>query len=161
MIAKHLLDSATALPYLRGSRILDLGSGAGLPGIVIAMLRPDLRVHLLDSRGRRVQFLIHAISRLALVNAVAIHDRFERYRPQRKFDTLTARAVTSIPAILAGAGHLCRPGGRILVWKGGHPAAELDHLPAGFTVAAVPRVRVPGVAAERHLVLIETAAEQA
>lgn len=156
-VCKHILDSLVAVPYLRGRAVIDIGTGAGLPGIPLAIACPEVHFQLLDSRRRRIQFLIQVSARLGLETVEVVHGRVEQYRPKTNFDTLTARAFGRLPDLVARSGHLCRPGGRILAWKGVRPTDELEGLPRGFTVAAVHRLHVPGLDAERHLVVVERA----
>lgn len=156
MVPRHLLDSLAALPWVRGPRLLDVGTGAGLPGLPVAIVRPQLQVVLLDSRSRRIQFLTQAVARLGLGNVETVHGRVQQYRPTEKFDTLTARAFASLSELLSATSHLCRPGGRILALKGRRPYAELQDLEQSHgVVAAVHRVDIPGLAAQRHIVVIE------
>ncbi len=156
IVSRHLLDSLAAEPYVVGGSLIDLGSGAGLPGIPLAVARPDLAVSLLDSRNKRVRFLVHAIEVLGLDNVTVVHARVEQYRPERKFDTLISRAFAAIADLLAAAGHLCSPHGRILALKGAYPSDEIAQLgSSGFAVVDVPRVVVPGVDAERHIAILQ------
>jgi 16S rRNA (guanine527-N7)-methyltransferase len=154
MVTRHLLDSLAIEPHLRGPRVLDVGTGAGLPGIPLALVRPDLSFTLLDSLAKKIRFVRQAIAELGLTNVEAVQARVEDHRPAAPYDTVVARAFASIPDMLALAGHLCARGGRILAMKGGHPRAELEPTPAGFTVEAVRRLSVPGLDAERHLVVL-------
>lgn len=156
MVPRHLLDSLAVLPWVRGPRLLDVGTGAGLPGLPLAILRPQLRVVLLDSRSRKIQFLTQVIAQLGLANVETVHSRAQQYRPLEKFDTLAARAFASLPELLSATSHLCRPRGRILALKGRRPDAELEDLRQSHGVfAAVHRVDIPGLAAQRHIVVIE------
>ncbi len=154
MVTRHLLDSLAIEPHLRGPRVLDVGTGAGLPGIPLALVHPELSFVMLDSLAKKIHFVRQAIAELGLTNAEAVQARVEDYRPAAPFDTVVARAFASIPDMLAHAGHLCARGGRFLAMKGGHPRAELDAVPAGFTVEVVHRLSVPGLDAERHLVVL-------
>ncbi len=155
MVPWHLLDSLAISPYVLGSRLLDVGTGAGLPGIPLAIAHPEISVALLDSRRKRIQFLIQAVAALELGNASIVHRRAEQYRPQQKFDTLVSRAFGALPDLLAVAGHLCRRDGRILVLKGRHPQGELDQLPGNSAeIIDVLPLRVPLLGAARHLVIL-------
>lgn len=156
MVARHILDSIAAMPWVRGPRLLDVGSGAGLPGLPVAIMRPDLRVSLLDSRGRRIQFLNLVAAQLELENVETVHCRVQQYRPRAKFDTLAARAFAAIPELLSATSHLCRRQGRILALKGHRPDTELRDLEQSHgVVTAVHRVDIPGLRAQRHIVVIE------
>ncbi len=159
MVTYHLLDSLSAAPYVQGPRLLDVGSGAGLPGIPLAVVFPDLAVTLIESRKRRAQFLIHASATLGLCNVETVCERVERYQPADKFDTLLARAFSSIDDFVSKAEHLCAHEGRMVAFKGGYPVKELSGLGHGFTATAVHRVQVPGLAAERHIVVLARRSE--
>ena len=124
-VSWHLLDSLVAVQYLHGERGLDVGSGAGIPGLPLAIARPAMQFVLLDSRLKRSQFLLHCVAELGLSNVAVETGRVETYQPREKFDTLFARAFASIPQLLQQAGHLCARGGRILIWKGVRPDEEL------------------------------------
>lgn len=153
MIARHLLDSLVVLPYLAGARVLDIGSGAGLPGIPLAVARPELGFTLLDTNSKKTRFLTQAVGELALNNVEVVHSRVENYRPERKFDTLVSRAFAGIADMLALARHLCAPGGRFLAMKGAYPEEELAAVPAEYATEVVA-LEVPGLKAQRHLVIL-------
>lgn len=154
-ISWHLLDSLAGVKYVFGRRWLDVGSGAGLPGLPLAIACPASEVVLLDSRRKRGQFLLHATAELGLGNVRVVTERVQAYRPEEKFDTLLARAFAAIPELLRAAGHLCHPTGRILVWKGARPDEELSAIAErqNTSVEAYP-VDIPGLDAVRHLVSI-------
>jgi 16S rRNA (guanine527-N7)-methyltransferase len=158
MVPRHLLDSLSILPYLRGPRVLDIGTGAGLPGIPLALARPDLAFTLLDSNAKKIRFVTQAAHALALDNVEIVQTRAEKFHPEKKFDTLVTRAFAPIPDMLASARHLCGRRGRFLAMKGVFPQEELAALGADFTVEAIP-LRVPGLEAARHLVIIEPHSE--
>ena len=155
MIARHLLDSLAALPDVRGPRILDLGTGAGLPGIPWAIARPDWQVTLLDSQAKRVRFLRQALIELRLPNATVVHSRAQDFSPapDELFNTVTSRAFTDFPAFYAMAQPLCAAGGRVLALKGQWP--ETEH-PAPATLSLrVRAIAVPGAAGARHVVMAD------
>ncbi len=152
MVTHHLLDSLAVLPWIHGSRIADIGSGAGLPGIPLAIARPDLTVVLVDTVGKKVRFQKQAILELGLANASAVHARVENYRPDEPFDTVISRAFAATADFVALAGHLVSAGGRMLAMKGRDPGDELKALPEPWVVVDVHQIRVPGLTAERHLV---------
>lgn len=155
MVIRHVLDSLTVHPYVRGERVLDVGSGAGLPGIPLALASPERSVVLLDSNGKKIRFLRQAVAELALPNVTVVQDRAERFRPARPFDTVIARAFADLPALLRIARPLLAPAGRVLAMKGREPGAELLRL-AGEDVAWwCHRLEVPGLAAERCLIVLE------
>jgi len=154
MVTRHLLDSLAVLPFLEGERVLDVGSGAGLPGIPLALACPERRFVLLDSNGKKTRFLIQVVTELGLTNVEVVRSRAEDYRPERLFDTVISRAFATLAAAVHAAGHLCAPHGIMLVMKGVYPGEELDDLAPTMGLRAVHRLEVPGLAAERHLVCL-------
>lgn len=155
MVVRHLLDSLSTLPYVVGDEIADVGSGAGLPGIPLALARPGKRMTLVESNGKKAAFLRHVVRALSLGNVSVVQQRVEDYKPARGYDTVVCRAFATANAAVHLAGHLCRPGGRMVLMKGRDPASELQDLPAGFRVAEVAPVTIPGLDAERHIVVLE------
>ena len=153
MVPRHLLDSLTVLPYLQGPRVLDIGTGAGLPGIPLALARPDLEFTLLDSNAKKTRFATQALHELGLKNVAVVQERVEKFHPETKFDTLIARAFASIPDMLAASRHLCATRGRFLVMKGVFPQEELAAGTDGYR-AEVKALRIPGLDAARHLVIL-------
>ncbi|HUL94269.1 MAG TPA: 16S rRNA (guanine(527)-N(7))-methyltransferase RsmG [Burkholderiales bacterium] len=156
-VSVHLLDSLAVLPYLSGSRFLDAGSGAGFPGIPVAIARPEAQVDLLDSNHKKCAFLRQAVAELGLKNARVVCERVESWRPARQFDCILSRALAEMAEVIALVEHLLAPGGIIVAMKGLHPFEEIGRVPAGFRVREVHAVAVPGLGAERHLVLVERA----
>ena len=154
MLSHHLLDSLAVMPHVHGVRVLDVGSGPGLPGIPLAITCPERRFTLLDSNGKKTRFMRQATIELGVTNVEVVHDRVESYHPSEGFDTVISRAFASITDFVTLAGPHCRPQGRLLAMKGRYPVDELEALPAGFRVAAVHRLAVPELGAERHLVEI-------
>ena len=150
MVARHLLDSLAVLPFVHGTSLADLGSGAGLPGIPLAIARPDLAVTLIESNGKKARFLREAVRSLPLSNVGVDQARVQD--TSGAFDTITARAFASLPDMLAWAGHLLAPTGRWLALKGRVDPAELGAIPDGFRVIAVHELRVPGTDGERCVV---------
>ncbi len=153
MITRHLLDSLTVLPYVQSGRILDVGTGAGLPGLPLAVVLTDSEVVLLDSNRKKTRFVVQAISELGLDNIRVVTERVEDYRTGDAFDTVISRAFSTVGDMLQSAGHLCRAEGVFLAMKGVYPLAELETLPQGYRVETVQALRVPGLDAERHLVV--------
>ena len=155
MLVKHLLDSLAMHAHLDGIETLaDLGTGPGLPGIPLAIARPGLQVTLVESNGKKARFLREAVRQLKLGNASVVESRIEAFDAPGRFDAITARALATLPLILELGGHLPKADGRLLAMKGVLPADEIATLPAGWRLAAVHPLRVPGLEAERHLVEI-------
>ena len=155
MLVKHLLDSLAMHAHLDDIESLaDLGTGPGLPGIPLAIARPGLQVTLVESNGKKARFLREAARQLKLGNASVVESRIETFDAAGRFDAITARALATLPLILQLGGHLLQPQGRLLAMKGVVPDDEIAALPAGWRVAAVHPLRVPGLDAERHLVEI-------
>ena len=156
MVTRHLLDSLAMHPFVddlaaRGGALADLGTGPGLPGIPLAIAKPGLRVTLVESNGKKARFLREAVRQLKLGNANVAESRIEAFDARGRFDAITARALATLPLILELGGHLLKPEGRLLAMKGVVPEDEIAGLPAGWRVAAVHPLRVPGLDAERHL----------
>lgn len=159
MVAKHLLDSLAMHAHVCDIGILaDLGTGAGLPGIPLAIALPSLRVTLVESAGKKARFLREAVRTLGLDNAEVAESRAEALDRPGAFDAITARALATLPDILAVGGHLLRDHGHLLAMKGTRPDDEIAALPAAWQLQAVHTLHVPGLAAERHLVIVGRAA---
>jgi 16S rRNA (guanine527-N7)-methyltransferase len=152
MLYKHVLDSLSIQPYLRGARMADVGTGAGFPGLALAVVNPERRFTLIEATGKKARFVEQTAANLGLENAQVANVRAETYRPFELFDTVMARALSSLADFVAYAGHLCAPGGRLLAMKGKRPDEEISALPRSFRVLAVHRLKVPGLPDERHLV---------
>jgi 16S rRNA (guanine527-N7)-methyltransferase len=157
MVSGHLLDCLAVTPYLTGPRLLDAGSGAGFPGIPIAVAKPDIQVALLDSNHKKAAFLRQAVADLQLKNVTVICERIEAWGAGEKFDCIISRAFAEIAEFIALTRHLLAPGGMFAAMKGVHPFEEIERLPPDFRVRRVHAFAVPGLDAERHLVLIERA----
>lgn len=153
MVTKHLLDSLSVLPFLKGSRLVDVGSGAGLPGIPLALACPERHFVLLDSQGKKTRFVTHAKSVLGLQNVEVVQSRAEDYRPAKLFATVISRAFASLSDFMRLAGHLGEPDASFLAMKGGIDAGEVQALPAGFRATVHP-LEVPGLMAKRCVVEI-------
>lgn len=153
-IAKHLLDSLSIHAFLRGKRIADIGTGAGFPGLPLALVNPDREFTLLDSTAKKLRFVEHAAARMGLTNVTTAHARAEVFKPRERFDCVLARAVGPIETFVHWCGPLVVGGGRLLAMKGRFPEAEIAALPSGWKVAAVHRLTVPTLDEERHLVEI-------
>jgi len=157
MVTHHLLDSLAVLPYVKGPRVLDVGSGAGLPGVPLALANLALHVTLLESNHKKAAFLRQAVADLALANATVETQRVESWETPAQFDTIVSRAFAELGQFVAWTGRLLAAGGTLLAMKGSYPRDELAHLPRGYRVKTTVKLDVPQIAAERHLVLIERA----
>lgn len=158
MVAKHLLDSLAMHPYVRDvATLADLGSGPGLPGIPLAIAMPELQVTLVESSGKKARFLREAVRTLGLGNARVAESRAEALAEPGAYAAITARALATLADILAVGGHLLASDGRLLAMKGARPDEEIAALPAGWRLQAVHPLTVPGLAAQRHLVMVERA----
>ena len=154
MVVTHLLDSLAAHADLAGERIADVGTGAGFPGLPLAVANPQRQFTLIDATAKKVRFVAHAARTLGLANVQAVQARAEAMRPQQPFDTILARAVGSLAELAQLAQPLARPGTRLLAYKGRRPDAELASLPAGWQLVGVRAVQIPGLDAERCLVTL-------
>lgn len=152
MVTRHLLDSLAIAPHVRGASLIDLGSGAGLPGIPLAILDEDRAVTLLDSNGKKTRFLREAVRALRLDNVRIVQARAEDV--QGTYDCVVARAFASIAELLAVGGHLLAADGVCLAMKGLVKFEEISALPPGFAVSDVLPLNVPGLGAARHVVII-------
>ena len=153
MLTKHVLDSLSIQPHLHGVSVADVGTGAGFPGLPLAMVDPQRRFTLIEATTKKARFVEHMVLRLALPNVDVVNQRAERYRPPGAgFDSVVTRALGELAEFVRLAGHLCAPEGRLLAMKGKSPQAEINRLPRGWRVAALRRLHVPGLEAERHLV---------
>ena len=162
MVITHLLDSLAAHADLAGERIADIGTGAGFPGLPLAVANPQRQFTLIDATAKKVRFVAHAARTLGLTNVRAVQARAEAMQPEQPFDTILARAVGSLAELAQLAQPLARPGTRLLAYKGRRPDAELASLPAGWQLAGVRAVQIPGLDAERCLVtLLATQPDQA
>jgi len=154
MLSRHLLDSMAVLPHLCGPSIADVGSGAGLPGIPLAIARPDWQVTLIESNHKKSAFLRQAAIELALRNVDIREERAEAVTPRGVFDEVIARAFSDLAEFAAAAATLCKPAGKLVAMKGVYPYEEIAALPQGCRVEQVVSLEVPGMDAERHLVIM-------
>lgn len=158
MVVVHLLDSLSLLPHLGSAgSVIDVGSGAGFPGIPVAIARPGLRVTLLDSSHKKGTFLEQARTELGLTNVEVVRERVEQFRPEGGFDVVVSRAFADLADFVTQAQHLVAPGGRLLAMKGVYPFDEIARVPATHRVADVVELMVPSLDAKRHLVRVEAA----
>jgi 16S rRNA (guanine527-N7)-methyltransferase len=154
MVSHHLLDSLAVAPHLHAKRLLDVGSGAGLPGIPLALAKPDTHVTLLDSNHKKAAFLNQAVMELKLKNAEVCSERVESWQTQNRFDVIISRAFSEMGEFVRITRHLLAPGGMFAAMKGLHPYEEIDKLPPGCKVQQVLPLAIPGLEGARHLVLI-------
>ncbi|MCF6224953.1 MAG: 16S rRNA (guanine(527)-N(7))-methyltransferase RsmG [Xanthomonadales bacterium] len=155
MISHHLLDSLAILPWVSGDSLVDVGSGAGLPGIPLAIARPEMAITLVDSLGKRCRFLSHVVRELKLKNISVVESRAEDWLATEQPALITARAVAALPVLLEQTRHLFAADTVMLAAKGRWPQLELDALPADFCLAESIKLDIPGVAGERHLLRIK------
>ncbi len=157
MISRHIIDSLAILPFIKGQRIIDVGTGAGLPGVVLAIMFPEKELVLLDSNGKKTRFLIQVKTELALDNMQVENCRVESYEPGQGFDIVTSRAFASLQDMLNWTGQLVSSNGCFLAMKGINPIDEIEAIPEGFSVIATHQLDVPGSDGERHLLEIKKA----
>lgn len=150
MVSKHLLDSLAIAPYVDGT-VADIGSGAGLPGIPLALARPQLHMTLVESNGKKARFLREALRVLGIDNARVAESRVEALGEPGQYNYLLARAFSSLADFVRVGAHLLKPGGRLLAMKGAIPQDEIVALPKDWRLAATHALHVPGLGAQRHL----------
>jgi 16S rRNA (guanine527-N7)-methyltransferase len=154
MLTHHVLDSLAAAPWVRGPRVLDVGSGGGLPGVPLAIADPSLRVTLLDSNSKKTAFLAHAVGALSLPNVEVVTSRVEAYAPPAAFDTVISRAFSDLRDFVSRTGLHVAADGRWVAMKGLMPHEELAQLDATVTLDATHAVTVPGVDGQRHVLVL-------
>ncbi|CAH0993027.1 Ribosomal RNA small subunit methyltransferase G [Sinobacterium norvegicum] len=155
MVDKHILDSLSMVPFIHRQRNLDVGTGAGLPGMILAIVYPDLDFTLLDTNGKKTRFLVQAKAELKLANVTVENRRVETWHPEELFDVVMSRAFSSIEDMVNWSHHLLLPDGSFMLMKGVHPSDELDSLPKGFELLTSEYLNVPGLDGERHLLEIK------
>jgi 16S rRNA (guanine527-N7)-methyltransferase len=153
MLTHHLLDSLAVAPFVQGSTLADVGTGAGFPGLPLAVIAPQRHCVLMDSNGKKQRFVAHAARTLGLANVAALHARVEEVRPAQPFDTVVARAFAALPQMLAWIAPLCGPATRVLAMKGKLPEEEIAAVGPGWTIEETVALPVPGLNEERHLVI--------
>ncbi|MES2218751.1 MAG: 16S rRNA (guanine(527)-N(7))-methyltransferase RsmG [Pseudomonadota bacterium] len=155
MIPLHILDSLAITPFLTGKRIIDVGTGAGLPGIPLALTQPDKEFFLLDSNGKKTRFLNQVKLELGIKNIEIITARAEDFTAPAPFDSIVSRAFSSIPVMLAVTQHLVAHDGQFIAMKGTFPQQEIEQIPADFRVLEVHKLSITGLSAQRHVVCIK------
>ncbi len=155
IVSAHLLDSLAVAPYLAGSRGIDIGSGGGFPGIPLAIALPGCRLTLLDSSQKKSAFLRQAVAELELPNVAVVCARAESWQPAERYDWAVSRAFSDLVRFVQSAAHLVLPSGVLAAMKGVYPETEIAALPSSYKIREVVRLHVPGLDAERHLVLME------
>jgi len=156
IVSAHILDSLAVRPFVTGPRVVDIGTGAGFPGLPLAIALPDTEFVLLDSNGKKISFVSAMIGELGISNATAIKARAEDYAPGEGFDTVIARALALVPRLVELSAHLVREDGQLLALKGKHPAVELEPIVASTEWEhLVTELKVPGLEAHaRHVVSV-------
>jgi 16S rRNA (guanine527-N7)-methyltransferase len=155
LVSHHVLDSLAVASHLPDGNVVDVGSGAGLPGIPIAISCPGREVTLLDSNHKKTAFLKQAITELGLVTARVLTERVEAYRPADPYKTVISRAFSDLADFIKLAGHLCASDGVMIAMKGLHPHEEIAQLPSTWKVEKVVRLEIPQLEASRHLVFMQ------
>lgn len=155
IIVRHILDSLVVVPHLEARRVLDVGTGAGLPGIPLSFAYPETQFVLLDSNNKKVRFVRQAVAELGLDNVTVEQSRVEDYRPGQPFDVVVSRAYSSLAEMYAQVERLLAPGGRLLAMKGVYPLAEMDALKEAGLASEIIPLQVPGLDAERNLVILK------
>jgi len=155
MVTRHLLDSLAVVPFLIEGSLLDVGTGAGLPGVPIAIARPDLAVTLLDANAKKLRFVRQAVAELRLGNVEVVQARMQEYQPGRAFDMVISRAVSSLEELYRQSRHLLAPRGRMLFMKGALPEEEMAAFAPGRETLHIERLDIPGLDAERHLLWLD------
>lgn len=156
MLTHHLLDSLSVLPYVTADRLLDVGSGAGLPGIPLAIVRPDLQVTLIDASHKKCAFMQQAAIELKLNNVKVVHGRVEDLDRDDKYPQIVSRAFSELMEFVRISANSLAPGGEWLAMKGVYPNEEIAQL-KGVRLKRDIKLHVPGLDAERHLIILESA----
>lgn len=154
MLTRHIMDSLVVGDYLQGQRFIDVGTGPGLPGLPLAIAQPEKEFVLLDSLGKRIRFIRQVCHELKIDNVTAVQARVEEYQDEAQFDGVISRAFASLNDMLSWCGHLPKNNGTFCALKGVYPQDELDDLSDGYEVTDIQQINVPGIDANRHIVMI-------
>lgn len=154
MVERHLLDSLSVAPHIMGTRLADVGTGGGLPGVPLAIIFPEKKFTLIDSNGKKTRFIFHIKNLLHLENLEVFNVRVESYKPEIKFDAVISRAFASLKDMTDNCAHLLTPQGVFLAMKGIYPKGELNDISAHYRLQKSTQLQVPGDPAERHLLCI-------
>ena len=154
MVTRHLLDALSVMPWIGEGPLLDAGAGAGLPGIPLAIMRPQLQVTLLDSAGKKVRFMNHVARALKLPNIHPVQDRLEAWTCEQQQRSIISRAFSDLAAFARSSRHLLLADTSLLAMKGKYPKSELESLPAWLRVDSIEKLTVPGLQEDRHLVIM-------
>ena len=157
LVSYHLLDSLAVVPHLSGGSIVDVGSGAGLPGIPLAIARPQWELILLESNHKKGTFLKQAVIELGLPNVTVCIERSENWHPAQRVDIAISRAFSDLAGFVDAVRHAIQPGGAFAAMKGVHPDEEIEQLPADVKLESVIPLQVPGLRGSRHLVILRAA----
>jgi len=155
MVYLHLIDSLAVSPYLHGLNLLDVGSGAGLPGIPLAIIHPEQHWMLMDKNSKKTRFLTQTIAELKLTNANAIHSRCEDFQPATKFDSILSRAFGTLRMFVETTAHMLNKDGIFIAMKGKYPEDELQDLPDNVEVKNIQRLDIKGISVERHIICLQ------
>lgn len=155
MLSKHIIDSLSIGPYLQGPSILDVGTGAGLPGIPLAMTHPHYHFVLLDSNGKKTRFLTHVLQTLLIPNIDIILMRVEKYHPENCFNSIVSRAFSHLNEFLQKTKHLCCENGIFLAMKGQYPIKEINALEPYFKLIDTKSLQIMGLDEQRHLLILK------
>jgi 16S rRNA (guanine527-N7)-methyltransferase len=154
MVTHHLLDSLAVHADLQGTAIADVGTGAGFPGLPLAVLNPERRFTLIDSAGKKIRFVSHVAHALGLTNVEGVHARVESLRPEKAFDTIVTRAFAPLPVMLEKVAPLCGPATHVLAMKGKWPREEIAAIPAGWRVERSRDLVIPGLNESRCAIVL-------